>query len=200
MRRLGQLCRAGLGPAQADPARLRRRAVTVTAEAATRPVGAAPGHPEHPVRFGLGLSETRLLYAPYRRDCAPLARVPSVSERVGQADVRPPKTQRPEGQDRSNLIPMSSDSFADLGGALRKVADGLIRLVDLNKRPAAGSLADKEADGEPFAGEWSAHPGRDLIATLLMECWSCADHLTVTGAVLTEHRGCVNLIWPHLLL
>lgn len=88
---------------------------------------------------------------------------------------------------------MSSDSFADLGGALRKVADGLIRLVDLNKRPAAGSLADKEADGEPFAGEWSAHPGRDLVATLLMECWSCADHLTVTGAVLTEHRAVASL-------
>lgn len=88
---------------------------------------------------------------------------------------------------------MSSDSFADLGGALRKVADGLIRLVDLNKQQAAGSPADKDADGEPFAGEWSAHPARDLVATLLMECWSCADHLTVTGAVLAEHRAVASL-------
>jgi hypothetical protein len=28
----------------------------------------------------------------------------------------------------------------------------------VNKRPAAGSPWDKESDGEPFAGEWSAHP------------------------------------------
>lgn len=68
---------------------------------------------------------------------------------------------------------MSSDAFADLGGSLRKVAEGLMQLVDVNKRPAPGSPAGEEADGEPFAGEWSAHPARDLAATLLMECWSC---------------------------
>jgi hypothetical protein len=88
---------------------------------------------------------------------------------------------------------MSSDSFADLGGGLRKAAEGLIRLVDVNKRPAAGSPADKETDGEPFAGDWSAHPGRDVVATLLMECWSCADHLTVAGEVLTKHRAVASL-------
>lgn len=88
---------------------------------------------------------------------------------------------------------MSSDAFADLGGSLREVAEGLIQLVDLKKRPAAGSPADKEADGEPFAAEWSAHPARDLFATLLMECWSCADHLTVAGIVLAEHRAVASL-------
>jgi hypothetical protein len=65
---------------------------------------------------------------------------------------------------------MSSDSFADLGTSLRAVAKGLIGLFDVNKQPAAGSPADKEADGEPFAGEWSLHPARDLVATLRMEC------------------------------
>lgn len=88
---------------------------------------------------------------------------------------------------------MSSDSFADLGGTLRKVAEGLTQLVDLNKEPAAGSPADKEADGEPFGGEWSAHPARDVVATLLMECWSCADHLTVAGTVLAEDRAVASL-------
>jgi hypothetical protein len=34
---------------------------------------------------------------------------------------------------------MSSDAFADLGGSLRKVAEGLMQLVDVNKRPAPGS-------------------------------------------------------------
>jgi hypothetical protein len=88
---------------------------------------------------------------------------------------------------------MSSGSFADLGGALCKVANGLIRLVDLDKRSAAGSPADKEAEGQPFAGEWSAHLARDLVATLRMECWSCADHVTAAGAALTEHRAVASL-------
>jgi hypothetical protein len=88
---------------------------------------------------------------------------------------------------------MSSDSFADLGASLRKVAEGLTRLVDQNKRPAVGSPADKEADGEPFAGEWGRHPSRDVVATLLMECWSCADHLKVAGAVLAGHLGIASL-------
>ncbi len=88
---------------------------------------------------------------------------------------------------------MSSDAFADLGRTLGKVADGLAQLVDVNKQAAPGSPADKEASGEPFAGEWSAHPGRDLSATLLMECWSCVDHLTVSGSVREEHRGVASL-------
>src|SRR5260370_17405689 len=88
---------------------------------------------------------------------------------------------------------MSSDSVADVGHALRKVADGLIQLVDVNQGPAPGRAACKEADGEPFAGEWSAPPARDLSATLLMECWSCADHLTVAGSVLAEHRAVASL-------
>lgn len=88
---------------------------------------------------------------------------------------------------------MSSDAFADLGGTLGTVADGLTRLVDVNKRPAAGSPWGKESDGEPFAGEWSAHPARDLVATLLMECWSCADHLRVAGKVLAGHQGAASL-------
>jgi hypothetical protein len=88
---------------------------------------------------------------------------------------------------------MSSDSFADLGASLRKVAEGVTRLVDQNKRPAVGSPADKEADGEPFAGEWGRHPGRDVVATLLMECWSCADHLKVAGTVLAGHLGVASL-------
>jgi hypothetical protein len=88
---------------------------------------------------------------------------------------------------------MSSDAFADLGSSLRKVAEDLTQLVDLNKRPAEGSPADREADGEPFAAEWGSHPGRDLFATMLMECWSCADHLKVAGVVLAEHQAVASL-------
>lgn len=88
---------------------------------------------------------------------------------------------------------MSSDAFADLGRTLGKMADGLAQLVDANRQPAPGSPADKEASGEPFAGGWSTHPGRDLSATFLMECWSCVDHLTVSGSVLEERRGIASL-------
>ena len=58
---------------------------------------------------------------------------------------------------------------------------------------AAGSPCDKESDGEPFAGEWSAHLARDLIATLLMGCWSCSDHVRVAGGVLAGHLGVASL-------
>jgi hypothetical protein len=53
---------------------------------------------------------------------------------------------------------MSSDSFVDLGTSLHAVANRLIGLFDVNKRPAAGSPADKESDGEPLGSEWSLHP------------------------------------------
>lgn len=58
---------------------------------------------------------------------------------------------------------------------------------------AAGSPCDKESDGEPFAGEWSAHLARDLIATLLMGCWSCGDHVRVAGGVLAGRLGAASL-------
>jgi len=88
---------------------------------------------------------------------------------------------------------MSSDAFADLGRSLSQFAEGLRLLVDVNQRPAAGSPADKEADGEPFAGEWGLHPAGAVVATVLLTTWSCTDHLSVVGTVLEGHRGISSL-------
>ncbi len=92
---------------------------------------------------------------------------------------------------------MSSDAFADLGRSLSQFAEGLRSLVDVNKRPAAGSPADKEASGEPYAGDWGGHPSRDVFATVLMTSWSCTDHLAVAGAVLEQHHGISSLLHAH---
>ena len=88
---------------------------------------------------------------------------------------------------------MSSDAFADLGRSLSQFAEGLRRLVDVNQRPAAGSPADKEADGEPHAGDWGLHPSGAVFATVLLTTWSCTDHLSVAGTVLEYHRGISSL-------
>lgn len=88
---------------------------------------------------------------------------------------------------------MSSDAFADLGGSALKVADGLLRLLGTCGRPASGSPADKESDGEPWAAEWSAHPARDLIATVLMQSWSCADHMKAIGHALSRRETIASL-------
>src|SRR5712691_11019728 len=83
---------------------------------------------------------------------------------------------------------MSSDAFADLGRSLSRFAEDLRRLMDANQRPAAGSPADKEADGEPHAGDWGLHPSSAVFPTVLLITWSCTDHLSAAGTVL-EHPG-----------
>jgi hypothetical protein len=82
--------------------------------------------------------------------------------------------------------------IGELVGTARS-SGGVSFETDQNKRPAAGSPADTEAGGELFAGEWGLHPARDVVATLLMECWSCADHLKVAGTVLAGDLGIASL-------
>jgi hypothetical protein len=88
---------------------------------------------------------------------------------------------------------MSSDAFADLGRSLSRFAEGLRHLMDANQRPAAGSPADKEADGEPWAGGWGLHPSSAVFATVALTTWSCTDHLSAAGTVLEHHRGISSL-------
>ncbi len=88
---------------------------------------------------------------------------------------------------------MSSDAFADLGRCLSQFAEGLRGLVDANQRSAAGSPADKEADGEPYAGDWGLHPSGAVFTTVLLTTWSCTDHLSAAGTVLERHQGISSL-------
>jgi hypothetical protein len=88
---------------------------------------------------------------------------------------------------------MSSDPFSDLARTLGDFAASLRDLVGTGQRPAPGSPADKEADGEPWSGEWSAHPGQDICATVLMTAWSCSDHLGAAAHVLRDQHGMPSL-------
>ena len=79
---------------------------------------------------------------------------------------------------------MSSNAFADLARGVDLTAASLRDLLNENQAPAPGSPADKEADGEPYAGEWGDHPSRDIFATIMLASWSCADHLRGLAALL----------------
>jgi hypothetical protein len=83
---------------------------------------------------------------------------------------------------------MSSDPFADLGRRLDDFAQALRDLLNSNQLPAPGSIADKEADGEPYAGEWGEYPSRDVFATMVLTSWSCADHLAGMATLLQTKR------------
>jgi hypothetical protein len=76
---------------------------------------------------------------------------------------------------------MPSDPRAELADSLEKLAAALRVLVTESRHVAPGSPADKEAEGEPYGGEWGATPSRDVLAAVRLTSWSCADHLA--GAV-----------------
>lgn len=89
---------------------------------------------------------------------------------------------------------MSSDAFVDLGRRLGDFAQALRNLLNSNQLPMPGSISDKEAHGEPYAGEWSAHPSRDIFATIVLTSWSCSDHLAGT-AILLEAKRCIPSLY-----
>jgi hypothetical protein len=88
----------------------------------------------------------------------------------------------------STLAVMSSDPFADLASSLEAFAWALRDVLVVNDYPAQGSPAAREGEGEPYAGEWSAHPARDLNASVLLATWSCADHLAALSVVLRARK------------
>jgi hypothetical protein len=57
-------------------------------------------------------------------------------------------------------------------------------------RPALGSPADKEAQGEPLAGDWGEHPSSDIFATTYLTTTSCTDHLLGLADVLSSATPC----------
>ena len=83
---------------------------------------------------------------------------------------------------------VSSEPIADLARSLGDFAAGLRNLLQVNKRAAPGSPADKEADGEPYAGEWGANPSRDSFAPALLTSLSAADHLATAADAIRARR------------
>jgi len=84
---------------------------------------------------------------------------------------------------------MSSDPIADLGRTLGQLAGDLAELFRTNDRPRPGTPAGREADGEPFAGDWGAQPAREVLATVALASASCADYLTVIAETLRARSG-----------
>jgi hypothetical protein len=84
---------------------------------------------------------------------------------------------------------MSSDPLADLASSTEAFAKEFREFMTRNPRPASGSPADKEAQGEPFAGEWSEHPASDIFATTYLTATSCTDHLLGLADVLRKRNA-----------
>jgi hypothetical protein len=88
-----------------------------------------------------------------------------------------------------SLLVMSSDPFADLASSTEMFAKEFREFMTRNRRPAPGSPADKEAQGEPLAGDWSEHPSSDIFATTYLTVTSCTDHLLGLADVLRARNA-----------
>lgn len=66
---------------------------------------------------------------------------------------------------------------------------GIPRVYDPHPRPAQGSPADSEAQGESFAGDWAARPSSDIFATAYLAAASCTDHLLGLADVLRSRNA-----------
>jgi hypothetical protein len=84
----------------------------------------------------------------------------------------------------STLLDMSSDPFADLARSTETFAKEFREFMTSNPRPTPGSPADKEAQDEPFAGDWGEHPSSETFATAYLTATSCTDHLLGLADVL----------------
>jgi hypothetical protein len=84
---------------------------------------------------------------------------------------------------------MSSDPLADLARSLTDFAQAFRDVLTRNPQPAPGSPAEKEGEGEQFAGDWGEHPSRDIFAATYLQVTSCTDHLLALAPVLTSRRS-----------
>jgi hypothetical protein len=84
---------------------------------------------------------------------------------------------------------MSADPFADLASSTAAFATEFREFMSRNPCPAQGSPADSEAQGEPFAGDWSDRPSSDIFATAYQTVTSCTDHLLGLADVLRARNA-----------
>jgi len=119
-----------------------------------------------------------------RRHDTRLARGNQLSAGGQARELRVTQTASP-----SNLPDMSSDPFADLASSVEVFAKKFRDFMTRNPRPAPGSPADQEAQGEPFAGDWSDHPSSDIFATTYLAATSCTDHLLGLADVLNSRNA-----------
>ena len=89
----------------------------------------------------------------------------------------------------SSLLGMSSDPFADLASSTEAFARKFREFMSRNPRPAQGSPASTEAQGEPLAGAWGDRPSSDIFATAYYAAASCTDHLLGLADVLSSRNA-----------
>ena len=70
-----------------------------------------------------------------------------------------------------------------MAASLDKFAAALHGMID-SRPPTAGSPAKKEADGEPYAGEWGDAPSGEMFTYVCLLAASCCDHLAGAAAVI----------------
>jgi hypothetical protein len=84
---------------------------------------------------------------------------------------------------------VSSDPFADLAGSLETYYEAFRDLLGPQARPKPGSPALTEAENEPYAGEWSRHPARDVVGMTFQAAVSSTNHLTALALTLRARSG-----------
>jgi hypothetical protein len=84
---------------------------------------------------------------------------------------------------------MSSGPFADLASSTEAFATEFREFMTRNQRPAPGSPAESESQGEPFAGDWADRPSSDIFATAYLSATSCTDHLLGLTDVLRSRNA-----------
>src|SRR6478672_4683909 len=87
---------------------------------------------------------------------------------------------------------MVADPFASMADAVARVADDVRALVHSNcGRPALGSPAAGELDGDLFYGEWGS-PARVVVKSLVLSITSCHDHLRGASVLLRSRAATLS--------
>jgi hypothetical protein len=86
---------------------------------------------------------------------------------------------------------VSSDPYADLARSLTRFTDRFREQLDTVRDARPGSPAIPAS--EPYAGDWSEHPSRDVVGSVLLEAWSALDHLTAAAVLIPDRRCLASL-------
>jgi hypothetical protein len=92
---------------------------------------------------------------------------------------------------------MVADPFVSMADTMLRVADDMRVLVQAHGgKPAPGSVAAKECDGDPFRGEWG-RPTMAVVGSVVLSASACHDHLRA-ASILVRSRAVT--LSPHTVI
>lgn len=92
---------------------------------------------------------------------------------------------------------MVADPFLSMADTMLRVADDMRVLVHAHGgKPAPGSVAAKECDGDPFRGEWGS-PTMAVVGSVVLSATACHDHLRA-ASILVRSRAVT--LSPHTVI